>query len=200
MSDSEPTEKDILGRIFEMVNQKKEESPKKQRKKRVMIPEAKEKALENLRRGRETSLRNRQEKAKKKTAKRKTKKKAAKKKTAKRKTAKRKTAKRRRPRSQSNAARCRTSALVVWKEVGLVEPWHEAEVRLLGILTVRVTFHCPSGDDSASGQLHRKIAVNQSAIGRQKGWRRQSSPLLFVCAASVVEVETKRSTRHGGSP
>jgi len=66
MSDSEealPTEKDILGRIFEMVNRKKEESPKKPRKKRVMTPEAKAKALDNLRRGRETSMRNRQKTA-----------------------------------------------------------------------------------------------------------------------------------------
>ena len=66
MSDSEealPTEKDILGRIFEMVNRKKEEAPKKPRKKRVMTPEAKAKALDNLRRGRETSMRNRQKTA-----------------------------------------------------------------------------------------------------------------------------------------
>ena len=66
MSDSDeplPTEKDILGRIFEMVNRKKEEAPKKPRKKRVMTPEAKAKALDNLRRGRETSMRNRQKTA-----------------------------------------------------------------------------------------------------------------------------------------
>lgn len=66
MSDSDeplPTEKDILGRIFEMVNRKKEEAPKKPRKKRVMTPEAKAKALNNLRRGRETSMRNRQKTA-----------------------------------------------------------------------------------------------------------------------------------------
>ena len=66
MSDSEeplPTEKDILGRIFEMVNRKKEESPKKPRKKRVLSDEAKAKALDNLKRGRETSMRNRQKRA-----------------------------------------------------------------------------------------------------------------------------------------
>ena len=69
MSDSEghhnelPNEKELLGRIFEMVNQKKEAKTKQPRKKRVMTTEAKAQAVANLKKGRETSLRNRQKAA-----------------------------------------------------------------------------------------------------------------------------------------
>ena len=62
MSDSEghhnelPNEKELLGRIFEMVNQKKEAKTKQPRKKRVMTTEAKAQDVANLK-GREASLR-----------------------------------------------------------------------------------------------------------------------------------------------
>ncbi|MDF1853373.1 MAG: hypothetical protein P1U85_21225 [Verrucomicrobiales bacterium] len=61
MSDTE--ENKLLSRIFEMVNDKKEQ--KKPRKKRApMSDEQKQKAIENLKKGRETSMKNRQAKAK----------------------------------------------------------------------------------------------------------------------------------------
>jgi len=59
---SEPEEeKELLGRIFELVNQKREEKPK--RKKRILTEQQREKAILNLQKGRETSLKNRQRKA-----------------------------------------------------------------------------------------------------------------------------------------
>ena len=58
--------KELLSQIFEMVETKKAE--KKPRKKRVLTPEQREKAIANLKKGRETSLRNRQAKAKAKSA------------------------------------------------------------------------------------------------------------------------------------
>ena len=57
-----PTNNDeLLGKIFEMVNAKAEAKPK--RKKREMTPEQRERCLANLRKGRETSMRKRKEKA-----------------------------------------------------------------------------------------------------------------------------------------
>ena len=57
-----PTNNDeLLGKIFEMVNAKAEAKPK--RKKREMTPQQRERCLANLRRGRETSMRKRKEKA-----------------------------------------------------------------------------------------------------------------------------------------
>jgi len=59
MSD-ESENKILLSQIFEMVNAKKEEMP--QKKKRVVSDEQKARAIENLRKGRETSLANRRAK------------------------------------------------------------------------------------------------------------------------------------------
>ena len=59
MSD-ESENKLLLSQIFEMVNAKKEEMP--QKKKRVVSDEQKARAIENLRKGRETSLANRRAK------------------------------------------------------------------------------------------------------------------------------------------
>ena len=56
------SDKTLIDSIFEKVNLKVEEK-KTPRKKRAMTAEQKEKAIENLRKGRETSLRNRKAKA-----------------------------------------------------------------------------------------------------------------------------------------
>jgi hypothetical protein len=58
---SNQEDKLLLSQIFEMVQAKKEELPKK--KKRVISEEQKARALENLKRGRETSLAKRKAKA-----------------------------------------------------------------------------------------------------------------------------------------
>lgn len=52
------SENEMLNKIFEMVQEKRSEKPPR-RKRAPMTPEQKERALENLRRGRETSKKNR---------------------------------------------------------------------------------------------------------------------------------------------